>query len=572
MFPNEILLSGSVRAFFERADLSASVEALNAVVRDACGIRMFFDGPSQVEELKQALSVVEEGVFSFSEEQKEFGDFQTNICLAKKICRYLKKKKCVPEILVEPTCGQGNFVLAALESFPSLRTVVCVEIQPRHVLKLKYSILDFYLSNKRGESLPEIEIFTGNVFDFEFASSVPKTGEILVLGNPPWVTNSALGAMGSENLPKKTNYKKNIGLAAITGKSNFDLGEFVLKMMLENFSSRKGVIAFLLKNSVIKNTVHAQKTLQMPICNMEMLSIDAPSEFNADVDASLFFAQFSANDVGFKCRRGDFYLETKESVLGWVGEKFVSDIDDYARYSEFDGESPLVWRQGIKHDCAKVMELTRRNDAFFENRLGEVFELERESVFGLLKSSDLKSERVCEPRKYTILTQRRTGENPSYHLASWPKTLSYLRAHAGMFAARKSSIYKNRPEFSMFGVGDYSLAPYKVAISGFYKQTKFSLVTPQNGKPLLLDDTCYFLGFNREEEAEFVLTLLNSEPVQAFLRAIVFFDSKRGITKDVLMRVDLIKVADLLNLDAPHGFSFNPRQSKQAQEELALKF
>lgn len=113
----------------------------------------------------------------------------------------------------------------------------------------------------------------------------------------------------------------------------------------------------------------------------------------------------------------------------------------------------------------------------------------------------------------------------------------------GAFEKRKSSIYKDKPAFSIFGIGDYAFFPYKVAISGLYKTSKFTLVLPQNGKPMMLDDTCYFLGFSNYAAAVFTLALLNAPLVQTFMQSIVFWDSKRAISKDVLLRLDLSKIA-----------------------------
>ena len=44
------------------------------------------------------------------------------------------------------------------------------------------------------------------------------------------------------------------------------------------------------------------------------------------------------------------------------------------------------------------------------------------------------------------------------------------------------------------------------------------------------------------------LALLNSQPVRDFLESIVFLDSKRPYTKDVLMRIDLAKVLERVSL------------------------
>jgi hypothetical protein len=108
---------------------------------------------------------------------------------------------------------------------------------------------------------------------------------------------------------------------------------------------------------------------------------------------------------------------------------------------------------------------------------------------------------------------------------------------------RRSSIYKGKPDYSIFGIGDYSFKPFKIAISGLYKKYSFNLVVPQNGKPIMLDDTCYLLGFDRLDYAAYTFILLNSEKTKKLLKAITFPDAKRMFTKDVLMRIDLMKLA-----------------------------
>src|ERR1700746_3229599 len=91
-----------------------------------------------------------------------------------------------------------------------------------------------------------------------------------------------------------------------------------------------------------------------------------------------------------------------------------------------------------------------------------------------------------------------------------PKTWQYLQEHGEALDRRASSIYRDRPRFSVFGVGEYTFAPWKVGISGFYKRLEFAVVGPSNGKPTVLDDTAYFVACQSEPEARFVASLLNS--------------------------------------------------------------
>ena len=191
------------------------------------------------------------------------------------------------------------------------------------------------------------------------------------------------------------------------------------------------------------------------------------------------------------------------------------------------------------------MELTRVGN-HYKNNIGETVEIENGLVYPFLKSSDIKGEAILRCRKYVIVTQHHTSDNTSYIKERFPLTFSYLHEHKEFFDSRKSTIYKNRPDFCIFGIGDYSFKKYKIVISGLYKQTKFSIVGLIDDKETMLDDTTYLLGFEDKFLAVTTLKILNSKLVQEFIRSVFFEDSKRPISKELLMRIDLIKALNLL--------------------------
>jgi len=59
----------------------------------------------------------------------------------------------------------------------------------------------------------------------------------------------------------------------------------------------------------------------------------------------------------------------------------------------------------------------------------------------------------------------------------------------------------------------------------------------------MVDDTCYSIPCKSREEAEFLIELLESAPAQEFLQSLIFTDSKRPITIDVLRRLSLFELA-----------------------------
>ncbi|QQS28417.1 MAG: hypothetical protein IPM47_16360 [Sphingobacteriales bacterium] len=521
-----------------------SFEKANQKMYDAFGIIHFFDNDDELQILKEVLSFTNNTIKEPNRE--EYGDFQTNSDLANKITLYLASKNISPEVVIEPTCGKGNFIIASLRNFYNIKNVFGVEIYKPYVWETKFSIVDYFLSNP-SPNKPEISIVHCNVFDFDFKAIAKKhsTSDILVIGNPPWVTNSKLGSLNSINLPKKTNFKNHSGLDAMTGKSNFDIAEFITLTMIETFQNLKGDLLLLLKNSVIKNIVFDQNKNRYEISAIEKHCIDSKKEFNVSVEAALFYCKLNSKPT-FDCKEFDFYDNQKSQFqFGWLNDKFVSNINTYIHTKEIDGECPFVWRQGLKHDCSTVMELDKVN-GFYVNGLKEEVKLEDGLVYGILKSSDLKNTVINQTRKFTIVTQKKVGQETKYIKTEYPKTYQYLTQHQANFDARKSSIYINKPLFSIFGIGDYSFKPFKVAISGLYKTFHFTLILPQDNKPIMLDDTCYLIGFDKIEFAVYTLILLNSDTTVQFLQSVTFPDAKRTFTKDVLMRIDLLELAKLI--------------------------
>ena len=314
--------------------------------------------------------------------------------------------------------------------------------------------------------------------------------------------------------------------------------------MIEMIEGESGTLAFLLKNSVIKNLVFEQKKSRHAINDICEYNIDTQKEFNVSVAGALLTLK-ADKEVCRQCKIFDFYTKEYLKTFGWVDFSFVSDCQKYKETKNIDGISPIKWWSGLKHDCTKVMELTRVGN-HYKNNIGETVEIENGLVYPFLKSSDIKGEEILRCRKYVIVTQHHTSDNTSYIKERFPLTFSYLHEHKEFFDSRKSTIYKNRPDFCIFGIGDYSFKKYKIVISGLYKQTKFSIVGLIDDKETMLDDTTYLLGFEDKFLAVTTLKILNSKLVQEFIRSVFFEDSKRPISKELLMRIDLIKALNLL--------------------------
>ena len=473
----------------------------------------------------------------------EFGDFQTPLKLAEQVISFITSKNRDFKTIVEPTCGYGTFIEAILgsNSLCGLNQIIGWDINPDYVTKTKKLFVERILPFK-------VTIQVQDFFQLNWRRLRSETeAPILFVGNPPWVTNSEIGRISGQNLPEKINLHKHSGLNAMTGKSNFDISEWMMIQIAHFISSTDSVMAFLIKSSVARKVFSYVASAQLQIQEMQIRKIDAKKYFNVNVDACLFYAKGgSTKEADFRtCPIFSSLSEEKPlRIMAQKGKQLIADVANYNQLQDLDTGSQLTWRSGIKHDCAKVMELNRFAN-HYENGFHErITDIGDDYLYPMYKSSDIAKNDLACCKKFMLVPQKRVGDSTKQIETESPKIWEYLLKYSSLLDARKSNIYKNAPRFSIFGVGDYTFRPWKVAISGLYKTVHFSLIPPFEDKPVVLDDTCYFLSFDTREQAELIYQLMTSDTVSSFIESIVFFDDKRPITASLLNRINLEKVAE----------------------------
>ncbi len=468
--------------------------------------------------------------------QAVFGDFQTPLELARIVAAFVKHEEPEIRTVVEPTCGLGSFLHAAAELLGKESSYYGFDINPEYVEAAR-------------SALRKVQAAKGDVACEDFYKMdwkgffCQRSAPVLVVGNLPWITNAAMGVIGGSNLPEKKNFQGHAGFAAKTGKANFDISEWMLIRLIESLQGIPAAVAMLCKTATARKVLRHAWLNGLNTGPSSLHLIDASAHFGVSVDACLLYTHTGRADTESTATvYPDLSFEKPQQTFGLFGGELVSNIDSYLALRDLDGLEYRKWRSGVKHDAAKVMEF-RREDSLFVNGLGEKYELESDYLYPLLKSSDLANGRL-RPTRYVLLTQRRvTDETDSLREAA-PKTWQYLLDHGQQLDKRSSSIYTKRARFSIFGIGDYTFAPAKVAISGLYKSLRFQSVGTSDGKPIVVDDTCYFIPCTSKEEAHFFVDLLNSETAQRFISSLVFIDAKRPVTIDVLKRIDLKKLAE----------------------------
>ena len=120
----------------------SAFEKANKKLYEAFQIKEFFENNEELEILKEVLShngnVVEEP------DRAEYGDFQTNANLANNVTLHLASRSISPDLVIEPTCGKGNFIIASLANFKNIKKVLGVEIFKPYVWETKFNIINFF--------------------------------------------------------------------------------------------------------------------------------------------------------------------------------------------------------------------------------------------------------------------------------------------------------------------------------------------------------------------------------------------------------------------------------------------
>ena len=460
-----------------------------------------------------------------SKNKIEYGDFQTPLGLTNKICSKLVELNVCPDIIVEPTCGIGNFIESSSYFFKESKEIIGIEINGKYIDQFRCKF------NKNNN---KIRVIQDNFFEINLSNIIAhKHQKILIIGNFPWVTNSQLGRIQGINLPSKKNFKKNNGLDAITGKSNFDISEWMLIKSVDFLQNHQGYLAMLCKTSVARKIINYLSKQKYNFSYCSTYGIDTKRYFNASVEACLLFCQFNP-----EVKNRSFYIfdnldTSKYTTIAYFYNRLIRDSKTFEKLNYLYTNKPIIkWRSGVKHDCSKIMELEKIGNIFI-NGLGEEVQIENNYIYPLIKGSNVANNNIRR-NKYILITQKYIGEDTNKIKELAPKTWNYLQSHASYLDKRASRIYKHNPQFSIFGIGEYSFYPWKIAICGLYKKLDFKLFHLIDNKPVMFDDTVYFISFKEENEATKILDILNSPTIISCYSSLIFWDEKRPIKSSIL--------------------------------------
>jgi hypothetical protein len=476
---------------------------------------------------------------------EEFGDFQTPIELAKAVAARALEWGIHPAVVVEPTCGVGNLLLAAAEEFLAAK-VMGYEINPEYASLARERLMGVDACARL------VDITVADFFGLQ-SNDLTRGFDrsILYIGNPPWVTSSAIGALGGENLPVKSNRKGLTGMEARTGKSNFDISQWILERLSQELQRKSGWLVMIVKTSVAKKVLHSLWSADVPIARSAIVHIDANEWFGVSVAACVLMVEF---DGSAGPKETDVYRDlgavSPSHRFGLVAGLVIDNPDQEHPWMSLVAKASNPWRSGVKHDCRAIMELSHVSDDVYVNGEGTHARLEPHFLFPLVRATELYKGTLWNRSRFVLLTQRNLGEDTAAIRYQAPLTWDYLNQYAARLRNRGSSIYKKQPEFAVFGVGDYTFTDWKVAVSALHKSPRFRILPPTALGPVVVDDTCLLYACRSADHAQLILQLLESELANQYFAALMQDEEKRPLKSSMLTNLSLERLAEQMGLKA----------------------
>ncbi len=537
------------------------------------------------------------------------GEYYTPDWLAERTLHQSGFKADQDHTLLDPACGSGTFLMAALSAGASPEQVQGIDLNPLAVLAARANLIIAHPSTTD-------EAFEPAVY---WADAIPRRGTLdlfgdptspppvepvtHVVGNPPWVGWETLRPRLREALkPSWEHY----GLFTLSGsEARLGGGKKELSMLFcyvcaDHYLMDGGHLCFLMNRGVLTTTGAGDGFRRFRFSTdagrssntvyLQPLSVD-------DYRAIQPFEGATTQTISLCLRRQtqpiDFPLPYRchissdpEADDAATQSLLARPLDDDAPGSPWMvgtdqalqalqtiyGPSHYRAREGANtgglNGCYWVQELQHNGGETTIENLADVGKIkvpktqctiEPDLLYPLLRSRDLQRW-SAHPQASIVLAQNpetRGGIDEERMQQNWPQTYAYLQRFEGTVEApargslRGRALFKRYfepedPFYSMYGVGPYTIAPWKVCWRRIDTELRAAVVGPdEKNRPVIPQETITFVAFDTPEEAHFFCALFNSAWPNALVRR---YSSGKGFASAHILEAIAIGAFDP-NLD-----------------------
>ncbi|HNS95703.1 MAG TPA: N-6 DNA methylase [Polyangiaceae bacterium] len=508
------------------------------------------------------------------EKRKRFGEFYTPRWLVELALQQVGWPHA-SDRLIDPTCGAGAFLAGAalaLRQDPkrlteNARRLSGADIHPLAVTGARIACLCAVADLLEPDQPFEPNIHVADLFD-----PPPFCPHDVVVGNPPWLRFSELPPSLRRQVADAAQHYRLVPSSSFHGGSELDTAAVCAYRMLDKHLKSEGKAALVMPSTVLRSAAAASfRRFSLPDgtpLRLEHITDFGPLRVFPDAanhttlllftkghpQASIIPASWTSHPRAPSYQAGlSDALQAIELVSGIA--RPVGKSRALACIPE-----PAVCLEGsCSHVRGRKGVTTDLNGAYFVRILGpgseperlrvindvtsrgkpvatHVFEVEQQLVFPLLKGSkQIHPFRIDTPSIAILIPNRSVTRIPSEEEFS----KRYPAAYAHFLwveeqtngALRARSTYRRMLSsrdafFSVYNVGDYTFAPFKVVWAEIAKTlvagiaSSSSLPYCSTPKTIVPDHKVYFAPFEQLEPALFLCALLSSTLVRQYVDAI----------------------------------------------------
>ncbi|MGL1892848.1 MAG: SAM-dependent methyltransferase [Spirochaetaceae bacterium] len=336
------------------------------------------------------------------------------------------------------------------------------------------------------KGIKNLHYFKGDILLDKFP--IPKCD--LYIGNPPFINFSDLDEDYREKIKPiwLSYFPESKGFKMLLGDSRGDISQLIFAFTVKQYLKNSGRIGVILPNSLIKgNSASAGFRKFQNIVVESIVDISDDNPFNNTTRNCFYILAKNGGKTKFPIK---YIVNNRIIKLVKAGDDLVEQGQTILQTSEYKA------RQGVNTLGANSVFFFKEKPAF-ESKL----------LKPLLKSSDINPFNY-EP-SYQILYPYKNGKliPEETLMANYPIAYNYLSGFREKLEHRKSR-FAQKCWYSLFGVGPYTCAKYKVVWRGLGAKELVAALTTDTIPNQSMN--CY-IPTETELEGHFLCGIMNSK-------------------------------------------------------------
>ena len=372
-------------------------------------------------------------------------------------------------------------------------------------------------------------------------SQLPTNSFDYIIGNPPWMTWTALPDKYRTRMKNKygdaVSLTSHSGFDAQLGHVNDDFAIPFTTITSHRYLSEGGKLGAVIKESILSQPAGrllrqnatggcfgVQGIHTFPETAFPDISIRSAVIIFQHDEETVFPISVSRHGNGV----GDVMftpLTRADPASPWVERTAARVL----------GDCQYEIRQGVKDDADNVFQFTSR---------AEIPGIEQKRIYPSIRSTHITRFGIdgYDHRLIPVNHPSGTGVNLK---EQYPDTYQYLKRNESSLDERQSNVFDSGPFYTVFGVGDYTWAPYKVAWCRLGHNPEFAVLSGVDDDDDVVSEKCivpndHFLYIPCQDgnTAHFLCSVLNSTPYKDALRSISS-GGKASLSKGVVSQLSL---------------------------------